>query len=38
MAANQTWNSGATPLYCAAQKGHVQVVKLLLAHDGITVN
>jgi hypothetical protein len=29
---------GATPLYIACQQGHVEVVKLLLAHPDVLVN
>jgi ankyrin repeat protein len=29
---------GATPLYIACARGHVEVVKLLLAHPDVAVN
>ena len=34
----QELDDGVTVLYMACQDGHVAVVKLLLAHDGIDVN
>ena len=31
-------DTSSTPLFMACQKGHTEVVRLLLAHDGIAVN
>ena len=31
-------NDGATPLYIACYGGHIEVVRLLLAQDGIDVS